>query len=123
MEKFKNLVESASLIEKYISLKNYSEQEKWILKNIYPYNKMKPRKTKNGFNVTPRKGVIWMIEFADGVGHSYPEDFGIKEDELGRVITYPQAFFVYDKKFGEPIREVWLEDFFEELLTQHERGY
>jgi len=126
MKNFKDFLneKKKSKIEEFLSIKKVEEQQKWILKNLYPYSGMKPRKTKNGFNLTPSPNKKWMVEFSDINNHLYSNDFEVDGDEkLTRVVNFPQAFFIYDKKFGEPIKEVWLEEFFEDWITQHFRGW
>ncbi len=125
MKTFKDIVleSKISKIEEFLKLKKREDQEKWILKNLYPYKTMKPRKTKYGYNLSPGHDRKWLVEFSTELNHVYPSDFGIPDEQLGQRIDFPQAFFIYQGKYQEPFREVWLEEFFEEWLTQYERGW
>ncbi len=102
-------------LEKYTAIGIDKEKERWILKNLNITKSGKIRKTKWGWTITLPHGTKWLIEFNEKDSFLYFDD----EIEGETFTTYPKFMFIYKEKFGLPIKEVVLEDVFEDMLKIH----
>jgi len=106
-----------SFIEEYTKLsktKKTKELQKFLLKNINTTKHAKIRKSKNPneYFLTLPTGTKLIAEF-EGIDTFYFDGM----DVLGeRNVVIPEYLYLYKEKFGNPIKEIQIEEIFKDAF-------